>query len=131
MNTELALAQLGISVADLRPEQRCKFDEDGYFIVEDVFSPAEVEEMRSEFERLRGIEGAFGGHEVHIEPGAPRLSNLFNKSAAFDRCLACKPTLAAAHLLLAEVRVYSLNARNPLNGQGQPILPTDVPPVPP
>ena len=80
MNTEMALAQLGISVADLNPEQRRKFDEDGYFIVENVFSPAEVEEMRSEFDRLRSIEGEFGGHEVHIEPGAPRLSNLFNKS---------------------------------------------------
>ena len=38
MNTEMALAQLGISVADLTPEQRRKFDEDGYFIAEDVFS---------------------------------------------------------------------------------------------
>lgn len=77
MNTETALAQLGISIADLTPEQRRKFDEDGYFVVEDVFSPAEVQEMRSEFDRLRSIEGEFGGHEVHIEPGAPRLSNLF------------------------------------------------------
>src|SRR5260370_14075300 len=127
MNTELALAQLGISVADLRPEQRCKFDEDGYFIVEDVFSPAEVEEMRSEFERLRAIEGDYGGHEVHIEPGAPRLSNLFNKSPAFDRCLSCKPTLAAAAYLLAEIRDYSLNARNPLKGHGQQPLHSDVP----
>ena len=102
MNTEMALAQLGISVADLNPEQRRKFDQDGYFIVENVFSPSEVEEMRSEFDRLRSIEGEFGGHEVHIEPGAPRLSNLFNKSPAFDRCLSCKPTLAAAAYLLGE-----------------------------
>ena len=60
MNTEMALAQLGISVADLTPEQRRKFDADGYFIVEDVFSPAEVEEMRSEYDRLRAIEGEYG-----------------------------------------------------------------------
>ncbi len=62
MNTQQALAQLGISAADLTPEQRQKFDEDGYFVVENVFSTAEVEEMRSEFERLRSIEGEFGGH---------------------------------------------------------------------
>ena len=74
--------------------------------------------MRSEFERLSAIEGEYGGHEVHIEPGAPRLSNLFNKSPAFDRCLSCKPTLAAAAHLLGEIRVYSLNARNPLKGRG-------------
>ncbi len=127
MDTENALAELGISVADLAPEQRRKFDEEGYFIAENVFSPAEVDEMRAEFERLRAIEGEYGGHEVHIEPGAPRLSNLFNKSAAFDRCLACKPTLAAAAYLLGEIRVYSLNARNPLKGQGQQPLHSDVP----
>jgi hypothetical protein len=107
MNTEMALAQLGISVGDLTAEQRRKFDEDGYFIVENFFSSAEVEDMRSEFDRLRAIEGEYGGHEVHIEPGAPRLANLFNKSPAFDRCLSCKPTLAAAAYLLGEIRVYS------------------------
>ena len=129
MNTETALAQLGISAGDLTPEQRRKFDEEGYFIVENVFTPAEVEEMRAEFDRLRSIEGDLGGHEVHIEPGAPRLSNLFNKSPAFDRCLSCKPTLAAAAHLLGEIRVYSLNARNPLKGEGQQPLHSDVPRV--
>jgi ectoine hydroxylase-related dioxygenase (phytanoyl-CoA dioxygenase family) len=131
MNTQEALAKLGISVNDLTPAQRKQFDEEGYFIAENVFTPAEVEEMRSEFDRLRGIEGEYGGHEVHIEPGAPRLSNLFNKSRAFDRCLSCKPTLAAAHYLLGEIRVYSLNARNPLRGQGQQLLHSDVPRVSP
>ena len=131
MNTKEALAKLNISVSDLTPEQRRQFDEDGYFIVPDVFTPAEVAEMRSEFDRLTEIEGKFGGHEVHIEPGAPRLSNLFNKSPAFDRCLSCTPTLAAAAYLLGEIRVYSLNARNPLKGQGQQLLHSDVPRVSP
>jgi hypothetical protein len=92
-----------------------------------VFSPEEVAEMRAEWDRLRGIEGELCGHEVHIEPGAPRLSNLFNKSPAFDRLLACQPTLAAAHHLLGEIRVYSLNGRNPLKGEGQQLLHSDVP----
>jgi ectoine hydroxylase-related dioxygenase (phytanoyl-CoA dioxygenase family) len=127
MNTKQALALLGISDADFPPALRQQFDDDGYFVVENVFSPAEVNEMRSEFERLRGIEGQYGGHEVHIEPGAPRLSNLFNKSAAFDRCFACKPALAAAAYLLGEIQIYSLNARNPQKGQGQQLLHSDVP----
>jgi len=131
MDTKQALLLLGISPSDLTPEQRRRLDEDGYFIVGNVFSAVEVEEMRSEFDRLRKIEGEFGGHEVHIEPGAPRLSNLFNKSPAFDRCLSCKPTLAAAAYLLGEIRVYSLNARNPLKGQGQQLLHSDVPRVTP
>jgi ectoine hydroxylase-related dioxygenase (phytanoyl-CoA dioxygenase family) len=126
-STAEALAALGIG--PLSPEQQRLLDEQGYFIVENVFSPAEVAEMRSEWDRLRGIEGELGGHEVHIEPGAPRLSNLFNKSPAFDRLLACQPTLAAAHHLLGEIRVYSLNGRNPLKGEGQQPLHSDVPRV--
>jgi len=131
MNTQEALAGLGIAKNDLSAEQLRRFDADGYFIVENVFTPAEIAEMRAEFDRLRSIEGDYGGHEVHIEPGAPRLSNLFNKSRAFDRCLTCAPTLAAAHYLLGEIRVYSLNARNPLKGQGQQLLHADVPRVSP
>ena len=131
MNTAEALAQLGITRDALTAEQRRSLDERGFFIAPDVFTPAEVAEMRAEFDRLQGVEGGYGGHEVHIEPGAPRLSNLFNKSAAFDRCLTCAPTLAAAHLLLGEIHVYSLNARNPLKGQGQQPLHSDVPRVHP
>ena len=126
-STAEALAALG--VGPLTEEQRRALDEDGFFVVPDVFTPEEVAEMRAEWDRLRGVEGELGGHEVHIEPGAPRLSNLFNKSAAFDRCLACGPTMAAAHYLLGEIRVYSLNGRDPLKGQGQQPLHSDVPRV--
>jgi hypothetical protein len=126
-STAEALAALG--VGSLTAEQRRALDEDGFFVVPDVLTPEEVAEMRAEWDRLRGIEGELGGHEVHIEPGAPRLSNLFNKSAAFDRCLACGPTMAAAHYLLGEIRVYSLNGRDPLKGQGQQPLHSDVPRV--
>jgi ectoine hydroxylase-related dioxygenase (phytanoyl-CoA dioxygenase family) len=126
-NTAEALAAL--NVGPLTTEQRRALDEDGFFVVADVFAPDEVAEMRAEFDRLRALEGELGGHEVHIEPGAPRLSNLFNKSAAYDRLLACKPTMAAAHYLLGEIRIYSLNARNPLQGQGQQLLHSDVPRV--
>ncbi len=131
MNTKEALAQLGITLDALTLEQRQALDEQGYFIVPDVFSPDEVEEMKAELDRLQSIEGEYGGHEVHIEPGAPRLSNLFNKSPVFDRCLRCTPTLAAAHYLMGEIRVFSLNARNPQKGQGQQPLHSDVPRVHP
>ncbi len=131
METLQALAELGVDNAALTPEQRRALDEQGYLIVPDVFNPEEVAEMAAEIDRLQSIEGQFGGHEVHIEPGAARLSNLFNKSAAFDRCLGCKPTMAAAHYLLGEFRVYSLNARNPARGEGQQPLHSDVPRVSP
>ena len=129
MNTKDALQELGLEHLSLTDEQRRLFDEQGFFVVPDVFNPNEVAEMRAELDRLQHIEGEFGGHEVHIEPGALRLSNLFNKSAAFDRCLACAPTLAAAHYLLGEISVYSLNARSPSRGEGQQPLHSDVPRV--
>lgn len=127
MNTAEALAILGVKADGLAEEHRRSLDEKGYFIAEGFFSKEATDEMRAEFDRLREIEGDFGGHEVHIEPGAPRLANLFNKSPAFDRCLACAPTLAAAHYLLGEIHTYSLNGRNPLRGQGQQPLHSDVP----
>ena len=52
MNTEKALAQLGITINHLTSAQRKQFDEDGFFIVDNVFTAAEVTEMRNEFERL-------------------------------------------------------------------------------
>jgi ectoine hydroxylase-related dioxygenase (phytanoyl-CoA dioxygenase family) len=128
MNTLEALLALGLD-PELTQAQKDALDHQGFFIVPDVFSPAEVAEMRAEIRRLSEVEGAFGGHEVHIEPGAPRLSNLFNKSASFDRCLQCQPTLAAARYLLGEIKVYSLNARNPQRGEGQQPLHADVPRV--
>jgi ectoine hydroxylase-related dioxygenase (phytanoyl-CoA dioxygenase family) len=131
MNTAEALQAIGLRDLAPTPDQQRKLDEQGYFVVEDVFSPDEVAEMLSELDRLQKLEGEFGGHEVHIEPGALRLSNLFNKSAAFDRCLTCQPTLAAAHFLLGEISVYSLNARSPAKGQGQQLLHSDVPRVTP
>ena len=129
MNTKEALADVGLIDPTLTEEQRRALDGDGFFVVPDAFAPEEVAEMKAEFDRLRDVEGDLGGHEVHIESGAPRLSNLFNKSAAFDRCLRCMPTMAAAHYLLGEIQVYSLNARNPLKGRGQQPLHSDVPRV--
>ncbi len=127
INTEQALREVGITELELRPEEKNSFDENGFFVTEDVFTPEEVEIMRNEFDRLIELEGDFGGHEVHIEPGAPRLANLFNKSPEFDRLLKCRPTLVAAHYLLGEIHTYSLNGRNPLKGQGQQPLHSDVP----
>ena len=130
MNTLQAMLELGLD-PNLTEAQRREFDEQGYFIVPDVFTSEEIADMRAEIRRLSDLEGRFGGHEVHIEPGAPRLSNLFNKSASFDRCLKCQPTLAAARYLLGEIKVYSLNARNPQKGEGQQPLHADVPRIHP
>ena len=83
--------------------------------------------MGEEFDRLHAAEGDRGGHEVHVEPGAPRVSNIFNKTDVYDACLECKPFLAASHYLLGEIKVHGANLRDPLKGQGHQELHVDVP----
>jgi ectoine hydroxylase-related dioxygenase (phytanoyl-CoA dioxygenase family) len=64
---------------------------------------------------------------VHVEPGAPRVSNIFNKTAVYDCCLEIKPLLAAAHYLLGEFKLHGANLRDPLKGRGHQDLHVDVP----
>jgi len=127
MNTERALREIGVDYIELSPRQRAALDRDGFFVAEGVYDAAECREMAQEFDRLSALEGASGGSEVHVEPGAPRVSNIFNKTAVFDRCLACKPLLAAAHYLLGEIKLHGANLREPLQGQGHQDLHVDVP----
>ena len=83
--------------------------------------------MGEEFERLHAAEKDTGGKEVHVEPGARRLSNIFNKTSVFDPLLAIGPALAAAHYLLGEIKVHGANIRDPEKGHGRQQLHVDVP----
>jgi len=127
MYTKQALYELGVSGKEMNTAQREAFDRDGFYIVEGVYTRAECKEMAEEFDRLIAVEGAKGGHEVHVEPGAPRVSNIYNKTAIYDRCLECKPLLAASHYLLGEFKLHGANLREPLRGQGHQDLHCDVP----
>ena len=77
-----------------------------------------------EFDRLSAIEGEQGGQEVHTEAGAPRVSNIFNKSSAFD-CFLSYPPLLAARYLLGAFKVHGANLREPSPGRGAQNLHTD------
>lgn len=127
MYTKRALFELGVTGADFTESEQRQLDQQGFYIRKNYFTPAECEEMAAEFDRLSAIEGTRGGHEVHVEPGAPRVSNIFNKTAAYDRCLGIKPVLAAAHYLLGEIKVHGANLREPAKGQGHQDLHVDVP----
>ena len=127
MYTKQALRELGVTPATLTDAQKRQLDEEGFFTVEDVLSETDLEPMRAEFERLHGEEREQGGHEVHVEPGARRVSNIFNKTAAFDKCLGVPEILAAAAYLLGEIKVHGANLRDPVRGHGQQDLHVDVP----
>ncbi len=127
MYTKQALRELGVTGEEFTDEQRRALDRDGFFSVPDAFSPEQCRQMAEEFDRLHAAEGDQGGHEVHVEPGAPRVSNIFNKTTVYDPCLECKPLLAAAHDLLGEFKIHGANLRDPLKGQGHQELHVDVP----
>ena len=127
MYTKHALRELGVTAETISEDQERQLDEQGFFIVENVLTTAEIQAMRGEFERIHAVEKDQGGHEVHVEPGARRISNIFNKTAAFDKCLEIPQVLAAAHYLLGEVKVHGANLRDPVKGYGQQDLHVDVP----
>lgn len=130
MKTAEALSQLDVNDQTLCAQQYQDLQGKGYFIVENYFSKADVAWMGAEFDRLQAIEGEQGGHEVHTEAGAPRLSNILNKSTAFDVCLECKPLLAAAfHVLGPEIKVHGFNIRDAAPGQGHQRLHSDGPKI--
>jgi hypothetical protein len=127
MYTKQALRELGVTGEEFTEEHRQTLDRDGFFIVHDWFTPAQCRRMAEEFDRLHAAEGDRGRHEVPVEPGAPRVSNIFNKTDVYDICLECKPFLAASHCLLGEIKVHGANLRDPLKGQGHQELHVDVP----
>lgn len=127
MYTKQALRTLGVGPDAITSEQKERLDRDGFFIVENVLGAADVGRMRSEFERIHAAENDKGGHEVHVEPGARRISNIFNKTEAFDKCLWIPEVLAASAYLLGEIKVHGANLRDPVKGYGQQDMHVDVP----
>lgn len=125
MNTRLAMQTLGVTGHTLTAEQRRALDQDGYFVVEDAFTPEQRARMAAEVDRIAAAEGEKAGTEVSREPGTVRVSNLFNKSTAFDCLLEFRPLLAAAWHLLGECKVHGANVREPLPGAGKQPLHSD------
>ncbi len=128
MYTKQALRELGVTPADFTDDERRQLDDNGFYVRTGVFSAAECAEMAEEFDRLHAAEGADkGGHEVHVEPGAPRVSNIYNKTTVYDRCLEIRPLLAASAHLLGEFKLHGANLRNPEKGKGHQDMHVDVP----
>ena len=126
MDTNEALNSLGVSDVNLQREQRQQLDHLGYFIAKDALSADATATMAEAFERLYTAEVS-GGDEVHVEPGARRISDIFNKTSEFDLCLTIKPVLAAAKYLLGEFKLHGANLRDPTTGGGHQQLHSDVP----
>lgn len=127
MYSRQALRELGVAPTTLSGNQIHDLDEKGFFIVENVLSKADCKNIGEEFERIHAMEKETGGHEVHVEPGARRISNIFNKTEVFDKCLWIPEVLAASAYLLGEIKVHGANLRDPVKGYGNQDLHVDVP----
>jgi ectoine hydroxylase-related dioxygenase (phytanoyl-CoA dioxygenase family) len=127
MYTKQALRELGVKTPDMTDDQKEALDKKGFYVVQDVLTPQECTAMAEAFEELHAAEAEIGGHEVHVEPGARRVSNIFNKSHAFDKCLELPCALAPAHYLLGEIKLHGANLRDPNKGYGHQEYHTDVP----
>ncbi|MBV6656648.1 MAG: phytanoyl-CoA dioxygenase family protein [Devosiaceae bacterium] len=108
-------------------ERADALETDGFYIAEGVLSLEECKRYAEAFEHIHAQEADQGGHEVHVEPGARRVSNIFNKTEAFDQLLEIDEVLAAAHHLLGEVKLHGANLRDPNKGYGHQDYHTDVP----
>ena len=125
MNIEAALNELKISETTLDSALRQQLDEHGYFILNNVISPEKCGHMASEVDRIAESEKSGGGGEVSVEAGATRVSNIFNKSEAFDSLLDIKPLLAASYYLLGDFKVHGANVREPHQSTGRQPLHSD------
>jgi len=125
VNSSQALAALGIGADDLTDGLREALDRDGYFIIPAALTTAQCARMAAEVDRIAAIEGERAGREVSQEAGAVRISDVFNKTDAFDDLLTLRPLLAAAHYLLGEFKLHGANVREPKRGGGKQPLHAD------
>ena len=127
MYTKQALRELGIKPGEMTDQQKADLEEKGFYIVKNVLSPDACAAMAQTFEDLHAAESENGGHEVHVEPGSRRVSNIFNKTEAYDPCLELPCVLAASHHLLGEFKLHGANLRDPVKGYGHQQYHVDVP----
>lgn len=128
-DTDTALARFGATASSLSQDQRRRLDEEGFVVLAGALDPAATVALRERFDELVAVEGERAGIEVHQEQGTARLANLVDKDPLFDLCWNHPGQLAAAAHVLGQggIKLFSLNGRAALAGQGRQALHTDWP----
>ncbi len=126
MDMETALRDLGVADDTLTAAEAERLDRDGFLPLEGLLSAEQVAAFNAKLAELTAAEGDRAGVEVHQERGADRLADLVNKDPMFEICVSHPRVLAAMrHVLGDSFRLYSLNARAALPGQGHQGLHAD------
>lgn len=122
---ETALSDLGATPEVLTVEQRDRLDSDGFLVLPGLFAGDRLEALRARTDELQLAEGAAAGHEVGGQAGAAMLADLVNKGGVFESLFTEPAVLAAAHHVVGDLRVNSLNFRAALPGEGHQHLHSD------
>lgn len=121
MTTDRALADLGVTADVLPPAAYAGLDADGFVALPDVLDGPWLEGIRARLDELYR-----DGHQHAL--GADLLTDLVNRGEAFERMLGEPRVLAAAHHVLGDFRVNSLNGRASRPGEGAQHLHSDCGP---
>jgi hypothetical protein len=110
-----------IQAPPVSEKQAAELDREGFTILRQFLSPAEVDAFRQRIAELFDEEGDSAGSDFKLEPGSKRLANLVNKGAIFQRAVADSAVLALVrHVLGPDIKFSSLNARSAIVGGGSP-----------
>lgn len=110
-----------IQAQPVSQKHAAELDLEGFTILRQFLSPAEVDAFRRRIAELFDEEGDSAGSDFKMEPGAKRLANLINKGAVFQRAVADSSVLALVRQVLgSEIKLSSLNARSAIAGGGFP-----------
>lgn len=97
----------------LSADQLAALDRDGFLLLPNVLSPAQVAALNTRIEELFELEGENAGSEFKHEAGARRLANCVDKGEVFEQALLIPEMLAAkAHILSPDFKLSSLNVRS-------------------
>lgn len=126
MTTNEALKSLGVEKYLLTPTQSSGLDQDGFLVLPNILSTAQVAAVNARLDELLNDEGGRAGMEGEQESGAERLSDLVNKGEVFKVFYTHPQVLAGlAHVLGGEMKLSSLNARFAKPGEGGQALHAD------
>jgi ectoine hydroxylase-related dioxygenase (phytanoyl-CoA dioxygenase family) len=125
MDITTALRELGVHDDTLSTEEKADLDRTGFLPLYGILTQGEVDKFNVRMAEITAAEGAEAGLEVHQEQGTDRLADLVNKDPMFEVCLSHPRVLAAIHHVLGTFKMFSLNSRAALPGQGHQGLHTD------
>ena len=103
---------------------RQQLEENGYLVLPDFLSPAEVDRFTTRIEEIFAEERDHAGAEFKQEPGARRLANMVDKDEMFAKVIETPEILESMEAVLGpDFKLSSLNIRsaNPYGNSGQPL----------